>query len=260
MPGVRVPPDALIKEFLKGSAHFMRFKYKKLILVFTVAIMFIGLGTFSLIAPSIDFSGKADGAESSNSSSIAHSVVADMSESDIKSAISELVSNYFDAKQRVDLEKLEECVSDISRIDNKRLVAEAEYIEEYKNISCTIKKGYDSGTYRVYVYYDVKVYDIDTLVPSLTALFIKADENGSFEIYLGTIDGEAQEMLDKLDNSDEIKKIADSVQKRLEEIVSSNEDVRDFYEMLESSDETNESVEENENIDKEGKRATAAPR
>ena len=91
-------------------------------------------------------------------------------------------------------------------------------------------------------------------------MFIKADENGSFEIYLGTIDGEAQEMLDKLDNSDEIKKIADSVQKRLEEIVSSNEDVRDFYEMLESSDETNESVEENENIDKEGKRATAAPR
>ena len=65
MPGVRVPPDALIEGFLKGSAHFMRFKYKKLILVFTVAIMFIGLGTFSLIAPSIDFSGKADGAESS---------------------------------------------------------------------------------------------------------------------------------------------------------------------------------------------------
>ena len=30
--------------------------------------------------------------------------------------------------------------------------------------------------------------------------------------------------------------------------------------MLESSDETNESVEENDNIDKEGKRATTAPR
>ncbi len=253
MPGVRVPPDALIKEFLKGSAHFMRFKYKKLILIFTVAIMFIGLGTFSLIAPSIDFSsGKADGAESNNDNSITQSVVADMSESDIKSAISGLVLNYFDAKQRVDLEKLEGCVSDISRIDNKRLVAEAEYIEEYKNIECTIKKGYDSGTYRVYVYYDVKVYDIDTLVPSLTALFVKADENGSFKIYLGTIDGKAQETVDKLDNSDEMK--------RLEEIVSSNEDVRDFYEMLESSDETNESVEENDNIDKEGKRATTAPR
>lgn len=44
------------------------------------------------------------------------------------------------------------------------------------------------------------------------------------------------------------------MQKRLEEIVSSNESVRDFYEMLESNDETNESVEENENIDQEGKR------
>ena len=91
-------------------------------------------------------------------------------------------------------------------------------------------------------------------------MFIKADENRNFKIYLGVIDGKAQEMVDKLDNSDEIKKIADSVQKKLEGIVSSNEAVRDFYEMLESSNETNEAVEDNENIDKEGKRATAAPK
>ena len=49
------------------------------------------------------------------------------------------------------------------------------------------------------------------------------------------------------------------MQKKLEEIVSSNEDVRDFYEMLESSDEDNESVEENADIDKEGTKATARP-
>lgn len=244
----------------------MRFKYKKLILVFTIAIMFIGLGTFSLIAPSIDFSAdsKADevtsGADGGSGGNAAvTNVVANMSDSEVKSAISALVSAYFDAKQRVDLDKLAEYVSDIDRVDNKRLVAEAEYIEEYKNIECTVKKGYNAGTYRVYVYYDVKVYNIDTLVPSLTALFIKADGNGDFKIYLGTIDGKEQETVDKLDNSDEIKKIAGSVQKKLEEIVSSNEDVRDFYEMLESSDEDNESVEENADIDKEGTKATARP-
>ncbi len=242
----------------------MRFKYKKLILMFTIAIMFIGLGTFSLVAPSIDFSiGNTDKGNNTNissgSNSNAQSVVANMSESEIKSAISSLVEGYLDAKQRVDINKLAEYVSDADRLDNKRLVAEAEYIEEYKNIECTIKKCPDEGTYRVYTYYDVKVYDIDTLVPSLTALYVKTDSSGNFKIYLGTIDNETQEEITKLDNSEEIKKIADSVQKRLEEIVSSNEDVRDFYEMLESNNESNEAIEENENIDKEGTKATAKP-
>ena len=244
----------LIKELLKGSAHFMRLKYKKLIIIFTVAIMFIGLGTFSVIAPSLDFSIGSSGDEDSESTGIVKSTVSGMSEGEIKSNISLLVTNYLDAKQRVDMDGLSECVSDISHIDNKRLVAEAEYIEEYRNIECTIKNGPEDGAYRVYVYYDVKIYDIDTLVPSLTALYVKADGDNGFKIYLGAIDSKSQEALDKLDNSSEIKKIADSVQKRLEEIVSSNESVRDFYEMLESNDETNESVEENENIDQEGKR------
>jgi len=237
----------------------MQFKYKKLILIFTVAIMFIGLGTFSLIAPSIDFSiGESNGGGASKGT--AKSTVTSMSESDIKAGISSLVENYLDAKQKVDMDKLSGYVSDINRVDNKRLVAEAEYIEEYRNVECTIKKGPDSGTYRVYVYYDVKVYNIDTLVPSLTALYIKSGNDGTFKIYLGTIDGEAQEAIDKLDNSAEIKNAANAVQKKLEELVSSNEDVRNFYEMLESSDESNEAVEENENIDKEGTRATAKPK
>lgn len=249
----------------------MRFKYKKLIVMFTIAIMFIGLGTFSLIAPSVDFSsGKENNTNNNISGSVDNSssssiktvknTLDNMSDSEIKAAISTLVETYLDAKQRVDIDKLSECVSDPSRIDNKRLVAEAGYIEEYKNIECTVKKGPDNGTYRVYVYYDAKVYDIDTLVPSLTALYIKSDDNeGNFKIYLGTIDDDAQEAIAKLDNSEEIKQIVDSVQKKLEELVSSNEDVKDFYQMLESSNESNEAVEENENIDKEGTKATAKP-
>lgn len=238
----------------------MRFKYRKLIIVFTIAIMFIGLGTFSLVAPSIDFTyGSSNNTNSVNKSGGSKASTSDMTESEIKTAISSLVQNYLDAKQRVDIDKLAECVSDASRIDNKRLVAEAEYIEEYKNIECTIKKGPEDGTYRVYAYYDVKIYNIDILVPSLTALYIKVNSAGDFKIYLGTIDGEAHDAITRLDNSEEIKQIADSVQKRLEEIISSNEDVRTFYEMLESNTKSNEAVEENENIDKEGTKATKKP-
>ncbi len=50
----------------------MRLKYKKLIVIFSLAIMLIGLGTFSLIAPSVDFSfGGGSAANSATGSAIA---------------------------------------------------------------------------------------------------------------------------------------------------------------------------------------------
>ncbi len=228
----------------------MRLKYKKLILIFTVAIMFIGLGTFSMIAPSVDLSfGKAS--DGSGAKKPSKSVVDGMTEGEIQSTISLLVTNYYDAKQRVDMDEIAECVNDPAKVDNKRLVAEAEYVEAYKNIDCTIKEGPKDGTYIVYVYYEIKIYDIDELVPALNSIYVVADKDKNFKIYFGTVDSEVQQAIDKLNESPEIEKLTDSVQKSFESIVSSNEEVRDFYEMLESNTDSNEAVENNENIEDE---------
>lgn len=232
----------------------MRLRYKKLIIIFTLAIMLIGMGTFSLIAPSTNFSFvKGDDGKAPSTGALST-----MSDKEIEANITTLIKNYFDAKQRVDMTELAECVSDISHIDEKKLVTEAEYIEEYKNIECTIlHEGLQEGTYRVYVYYESKIYDIDTLAPSLTALYVASDEDGKFSIYLSAIKPEDQEAIDALDNSPEIQKMIDSVQKNLEEIVSKNADVRDFYQMLESSD-SEEEEEDNENISQEGGQAASS--
>lgn len=234
----------------------MRLRYKKWIIFFTLAIMLIGMGSFSLVAPNVNF---AFGRNSSEDSSLKGNLLSDKSEEDIKSEITTLMKDYFDAKQRVDMEALAECVSDVSHVEEKRLVTEAEYIEEYKNIDCTIlNDGLQDGAFRVYVYYEAKVYDIDTLVPSLTALYVTADKNGKFTIYLSVIDSDDQKAIDKLDNSDKVKKMITSVQKNLESIVSKNADVRDFYQMLENTA-SDDDTEDNTNIDKEGTSATSAP-
>lgn len=225
----------------------MRLKYKKLIVIFSLAIMLIGLGTFSLIAPSVDFS--FGGGSAANSAT--GSAIAALSDDEIESDITTLIKNYLDAKQKVSMDEMKECVSDISKIDEKRLVTEAEYIEEYKNIECTIcDDGLSDGIFRVYVYYEAKIYDIDTLVPSLTALVVIGTPEGKFLINLSKIDSKDQRAIDKLDNSDEIKKKIDSVQKKLEDIVSKNADVRDFYQMLESTNQDS-NEENNENIGNE---------
>ncbi|MCI8339798.1 MAG: hypothetical protein HFH62_14165 [Lachnospiraceae bacterium] len=234
----------------------MRLKYKKLIIFFTLAIMLIGMGSFSLVAPNVNF---AFGRNSGGDSSLKGNLLSDKSEEDIKSEITTLVKDYFDAKQRVDMEALAECVSDVAYVEEKRLVTEAEYIEEYKNIECTIlNDGLQDGTFRVYVYYEAKVYDIDTLVPSLTALYVTADKNGKFTIYLSVIDSDDQKAIDRLDNSDKVKKMITSVQKNLESIVSKNADVRDFYQMLENTG-SDDDTEDNTNIHNEGTSVTPAP-
>ncbi|MBR1743699.1 MAG: hypothetical protein IJ733_17900 [Lachnospiraceae bacterium] len=226
----------------------MRLRYKKFILFFTLAIMLIGMGTFSMIAPNVDFT---IGASSRGTKTVTGSVLASMSEEDIRSEIVTLVKNYFDAKQQVDTEALEECVSDISHVSVQRLVTDAEYIEAYKNIECTIlDDGLPEGCFRVYVYYEAKIYDIDTLLPGLTALYVKADKNGKFSIYLSAISSEEHDAIDQLDNLPKIKKKIDSTQKRLEEIANKNADVRDFYQMLESSSE-DDGTEDNTDIEKE---------
>lgn len=238
---------------VKGCVHSMRLRYKKFILFFTLAVMLIGMGTFSMIAPNVSFTLSAS---SGGAKTAAGNAVAAMSEEDIQAEIGTLVKNYFDAKQQVDMGALQECVSDITHISVQRLVTDAEYIEAYKNIECTIlSDGLPEGAFRVYVYYEAKVYDIDTLVPGLTALYVTADENGRFSIYLSAIGEEEQKAIDKLDNDAKIKQKIDSVQKRLEDVVSKNADVRDFYQMLESPS-ADEEEEDNTNIDQEAQLAS----
>ncbi len=233
----------------------MRFKYKKIILFITLAIMLIGMGTFSLIAPNVNFS-IGSNVTSQTSTGSALSV---MSDNDIEEEIDSLVKRYYHAKLEVDMDELKKCVSDASHVEEKRLISDAEYIEDYKNIECMIlNKGLREGLYRVYVYCEAKIYDIDTLVPSLAALVVAMNDEGEFVISFSPVENEDLKAIHELDDSAAVKKLISTVQKKLQDIVSKNADVRDFYQMLESSD-SESAVENNENINQEASQAGQTP-
>ena len=84
----------------------MPLRYKKFILIFTLAVMFIGLGTFSLMAPDLNFSLSATKSDEQN---IADAIKG-KSDKDIKEEITDLVKEYFDARQKVDMDDLADCV------------------------------------------------------------------------------------------------------------------------------------------------------
>ena len=219
----------------------MPLRYKKLIWIFTLAIMLLGLGTFSLLATEISFAFSSRG----NKDTAADKALEGKSKKEIEKEINELIQGYFATKLGVDMEKLGDYVSDVSHIDEKKLVTEAAYIEAYDNISCTIMKGSEKASYRV-----------DAKSPSLTGLYVKAVKGGKFAVYTGTLSSKEQDKLKELDQSADVIALRDEVNKKLETLISSNQQVKEFYEMLESSGEEEE--EGTENIDQEAGSAAGA--
>lgn len=189
---------------------------------------------FSLVSPALFSSYNSPSARDAGSAAFgAIEEVDGLTADEIQEELEVLMERYFTAKQQVDLSVINDCVSNISHVDEKKLLAEAEYVEAYQNIQCMVMDGATEGSYRVYVRYDVKIVDIDTLMPSLNALYVTRTDNDSFEIYLGTFEKGEQEYLEKLDRSTRVRQLVRSVQDDLQTVISRDDAVRDFYEMLE---------------------------
>lgn len=238
----------------------MPLRYKKLAILFSLGIMLIGFGTFSMVAPGFEFSfgGKKEENISAAATFGAIKPVEGKTQSEIQTEIEELMKRYFTAKQQVDMDMIGQCVSDIAYVEEKKLLAESEYVESYENIQCMVLDGASEGAYRVYVYYDVKIYDIETLIPSLNVLYVNLNEEGNLQIYFGTLDANEQKCIDELDQCKEVQELISTVSKKMEEVISSDEQVREFYEMLESVNNTSSQTENNENIQQEAQGEAAA--
>ncbi len=238
----------------------MPLRYKKLTILFSLGIMLIGFGTFSMVAPGFEFSfgGSKDESISAAATFGAIKPVEGKSQSDIQTEIETLMNRYFVAKQQVDMDTISQCVSDVAYVEEKKLLAESEYVESYENIQCMVLDGAKEGSYRVYVYYEVKIYDIETLIPSLNVLYVNLNEKDNLQIYFGTLDANEQKCIDALDQCQEVQDLIATVSAKMEEVISKDEKVREFYEMLESVNNSSSQVEENENIEQESQGEAAS--
>lgn len=219
----------------------MPLRYKKLILIFTLAIMLIGLGTFSLLAPEVRLSLSG----SKDQKTAAELALEGKTDKQIEEEIAQLIKDYFSAKLKVDMSALGELVSDVSHIDEKKLVAEAEYIESYANIKCTLLKGEEPASYRAYVYHEDKYFEINSSIPSLTGLYIKADKHGEFVVYNGSLSAKEQKNIEELDKSKDVLELRKSVDEQLQALIKSDQQVAEFYQMLENSSDDGEESTEN---------------
>lgn len=195
----------------------MKLKYKKLIIIITVVTLGLGFFILTLIP--------TGGTNTQNAAS------ADL-ELNKNEDINKLVSDYFAAKKTVNVDAMSNLVSDSNQINKEKLVAMAEYVEDYKDINCYLIHSADLNAYRVYVKYNMKLKNINTLAPCLSAFYITSTSDGKYVIYLSALDEVQEEFITSADKNDSIVKLKEQVAGELKKAVAGDDAFKQLYEKM----------------------------
>ncbi len=103
----------------------------------------------------------------------------EVSETDV---ITDLLTKYYVAYAKNDIETLETICYPISDAEKGYIKVIAKYAESYDDVKVYTKKGYEENSYFVSVVYDVKYKDVKTKAPGMDFYYVCTDDNGNLYI------------------------------------------------------------------------------
>lgn len=243
----------------------MKLKYKKMIMIVSMSIMGIGMVTFSInykpnnlpthfeksktsvknISESFKIS-KENDVQSKFLPTVTPSVTPDVDiiskavatnvlEKDAYNDINKLIKKYYVAKLKNDIDNFKPLVNNSKLIDMEDNSRRTKYIDDYKNFACYTKKAIEEGTFIVYVYQEVKFTNIETLVPGLDRFYVKTNDKGKPYIYFGEMDKDTEKYINEIQESEDIMKLINSVNKKYEKAVAKDSALYKFNLKLEES-------------------------
>ncbi len=160
------------------------------IIVFCIVRLITGSGRSSSSAQSSTVTvqtettaSAAESATESDAASVTSTITATESSELVKddAAIKTLVQQYYTAVAASDTTTLSQIVEPWNDEVQSQVLG-SNVIEAYENIATYSKTGLQDGEYVVFAYYEAKLPDIETTVPSLSMLYVSTDASGSLII------------------------------------------------------------------------------
>ncbi|MFA9377219.1 MAG: SH3 domain-containing protein [Lachnotalea sp.] len=147
-------------------------------------------------------------------------------------AVNELVNKYFTAMSTSDIDTLLQIVNPLSDEEQTQIQQKKEYIEGYDNITCYTKIGPEENSYVVFVYYEIKFININTLVPGEIPLYICSNEDGSLYIYNDELTPEVDSYIADIAAGQDIVELIGSVDTKFTEAQAADPDLKAFIDKL----------------------------
>ena len=118
-------------------------------------------------------------------------------------------------------------------------------IESYNNISTYSKPGLNQGDYMVYVYFEGKLADFETLAPSLRERYVVTAEDGSLKIKADREDDPAiQSFVENAMMEDDVQQLVKEVNEKYDQVLASDDALRAFLAAPDAASSGNSSAQE----------------
>ena len=96
--------------------------------------------------------------------------------------INDLISEYFTAYVKADIETLDKLAKPVSEMEKSYITMLSQFYEEYQNITCYTKHGLSKDSYIVSACFDIKFTGQEMTAPSMVLFYVQTDKNGGLYI------------------------------------------------------------------------------
>ncbi|MCR5331125.1 MAG: hypothetical protein K6E62_08050 [Lachnospiraceae bacterium] len=236
--------------------------YKRLSVLLTMGIMGIGLISFSTVPQASAGTGNSDNNDQQIERAIAGTNLPDEGNSSVTEAtptseptpsptpeatptpapnylqknsnskITKLVDDYLKAKLTCTREAFEGIVTDTGYINVETLMIQTETVLSYDLLDCYVKRGFSPVDFVVYYTYNMNIATLSSPVLAIDSLYVRADENGDYRVFLGRLDDDVEAQLDELNKDDDVQAVLRDVSAQISQAMDEDETLLQYWQRL----------------------------
>ncbi len=158
----------------------------------------------------------------------------DLLQKNANSKVNALMERYFGAKARGDGDQLRSIIVPCTDEDVERVVRVSNYIERYTNIVNYTVDGSKEGTYIVISGYDLKLPNVDVLIPGMETIYVCTNEDGNLYINgdMEGLDPGEQARIQSVVADSGVKALLADTDNRFNAVMAENPSVKELYQQF----------------------------
>lgn len=150
-----------------------------------------------------------------------------------------LMKKYFTARASGDADTMNEIygVSGLSftelEHEKTRLRSNSKYVQDFENVTTYVRDGVTADSWLVYALADIKFHSVKTAAPMIMWCYVEKDSEGNYHIINDEdLSEDVLQFVDTSNHSEEVRRLASSVNVKLKEALNSDEDLNSVYGVL----------------------------
>ena len=154
-------------------------------------------------------------------------------------AITDVINAFLTAKVNCDQDGLKSCVLETENYDDMSKVnSAAEFIKEYKNVTCYVADGYDDNGKVVFVLSNLVIADVDSNPLNIESFYVAKQSDGTYKINENRSTGIESYINNVIAKSDIQKRYA-HVSDNVQYLYNNDPAFKDFYDKIHPTDTDN---------------------